>query len=336
MILTDDEKCEIRDEILNDVDGRMDGSRRNILVPECPYCGCGNYKFGIYVGLDSGRKTFGSSHCFKCGKSYRTLRDTLYAINRTDLIPKEVEVLNERISVELNLFDDDEMDIDLVDVTMPDGYKRCYRNEYLKYRGFAADDYEYFECGTNRGMDWRLENYVIFPIKDNGRYVGYVARHIWDKEEIDEYNDTHRRKIRRYVNSTDNGFGKLLYNYDAVVKNHTDTVILVEGVFDCIALTRKMELYDNERIVPVCTFGKKISDEQMYKLQCKNIRTVVIGFDADAAGTTAEVAKNLDRYFDTYVLDLSECSGKDFDEMSQIEVYDVFANQIKTVREFCL
>ena len=46
----------------------------------------------------------------------------------------------------------------------------------------------------------------------------------------------------RYRNSTENDFVKLLYNYDAVKEDETDTVIIVEGVFDAIALTRKLNL----------------------------------------------------------------------------------------------
>lgn len=335
-MLSDDDKYVIREELLLETGGKLDGSRRNILVSPCPNCGKEGYKFGIYVGFDTNRKVFGSSHCFKCGVSYCTLKETLSVFGREDLMPKEVEDLDEPLVMELNLFEDDEIDTRLVDVKMPDGYKRCYRNAYLRYRGFVADDYEYFEVGTNRGYDRKLADYVIFPIKDDGRYVGYVARHTWDKDEIDEFNLKHRYKIRRYVNSTDNGFAKLLYNYDAVIKYKTDVVVLVEGVFDCIALTRKMELYDNHTVVPVCTFGKKVSVEQMMKLQDKNISTVVIGFDADAVETTMETARNLDEFFDVYICDLSECEGKDFDEMSVEDVYNIFAYNLKTVREFCL
>lgn len=86
----------------------------------------------------------------------------------------------------------------------------------------------------------------------------------------------------RYRNSTENDFVKLLYNYDAVIEDETDTVIIVEGVFDAIALTRKLNLYDNSQIVVVATFGKKISDVQIYKLQSKGVKTVVVGYDGDA------------------------------------------------------
>lgn len=73
----------------------------------------------------------------------------------------------------------------------------------------------------------------------------------------------------RYRNSTENDFVKLLYNYDSIIEDETDTVILVEGVFDVIALTRKLNLYNNPSVAVVATFGKKISDTQIYKLQAK-------------------------------------------------------------------
>lgn len=88
--------------------------------------------------------------------------------------------------------------------------------------------------------------------------------------------------MRRYKNSTENEFMKLLYNYDTIIEGETDTVILVEGVFDVIALTRKLELYDNQRVAVVATFGKKISTTQIYKIQQKGVKTVVLAYDGDA------------------------------------------------------
>lgn len=34
----------------------------------------------------------------------------------------------------------------------------------------------------------------------------------------------------RFRNSVENDFVKLLYNYDAVIEDETDTVVLVEGI----------------------------------------------------------------------------------------------------------
>lgn len=326
---------QIAEELLFELDGKMDGGRKNILVQHCPFCGHSGYKYGIYVGIPTNHKKFGSSNCFRCGSRFRELQDTLEALGLSRLMPSETVDLGSSLTDEINLFED-EVDDDLVEVSMPKGYKRCFKNPYLKSRGFNVDDYEYFPCGTNRNLDLKFADYVLLEVRDAGRLVGYVGRHIWDKDEIDRYNARHRYQIRRYNNSTENGFGKLLYNYDAIEAYKTRTVILCEGVFDVIALTRKLELYDNHAIVPVATFGKKVSEVQIYKLQSKGVEQVVLGYDADAKETTGHIAMQLDNYFDVTIADLDIANGKDWDEMDEMSIYNVFANGLKTVREFNL
>ena len=168
--------------------------------------------------------------------------------------------------------------------------------------------------------------------------VGYVARHIWDKKEIDDYNQEAKRsgkyQIRRYNNSIENEFSKLLYNYDTVIEGVTDTVIILEGVMDVIAITRKLELYDNSSIVPVATFGKKISDVQIFKLQAKGVKTVILGYDGDAINATAKIAEQLNEYFDTFVAYIPDPTS-DFDSMDFWEIFDVFCN-LQTATEFKL
>lgn len=338
MKITPEIQHSIAEELLYDLAGKMDGGRRNILVEHCPFCGHDGFKYGIYVGPDSGKKQFGASNCFHCGRGFRTLSETLKALGREDLIPKETAELDDDAD-DIHVFDDDEIDDHLVEISMPKGYKRCYRNAYLKSRGWNTDDYEYFPVGTNRGIEREYEDYVILEIREEGRVVGFVARSVLSKAEIDGHNSRHSFKIRRYKNSdekTGNGFSKMLYNFDAIVPMTTHAVILCEGPFDVVGLNRKLELYENRSIVPVATFGKKISQEQMFKLQSKGVEQVVIGYDNDAKETTARIAMELDKYFDVLVADIPDGVGKDWDEMDVEDIYDVFALHLKTVREFNL
>lgn len=335
MNLSYDLRHEIAEELLVELRGRYDGMKRNIIA-DCPACGKKN-KFGVYVGNDTASKRFGMCNCFSCQYGFRTLNKTLDALGRNDLIPKDTEELDEELSVnELSLFDDDELDDELVEIKMPKGYKRCFKNRYLKSRGFNADDFEYFPCGTNRGIDRAYADYVLLEIRDNGRLVGFVGRSTMDKEDIERHNERHRYKILRYKNSTENEFSKLIYNYDSIMQGETATVIICEGAFDAIALNRKLELYDNKSIVPIATFGKKISEIQMFKLQEKGVEQVVLGYDNDAKETTAHVADQLDKYFDVLIADIPDGIGKDWDEMEYEDIYDVFANNLKTIVEFNL
>lgn len=139
----------------------------------------------------------------------------------------------------------------------------------------------------------------------------------------------------RYRNSTENDFVKLLYNYDAVIEDETDTVIIVEGVFDAIALTRKLNLYDNSQIAVVATFGKKISDVQIYKLQSKGVKTVVVGYDGDAVESIKKTSLQLNDYFDVYIADIENPSD-DFDSMDFWDIFDTFSFRLKTPIEYKL
>lgn len=326
-------------ELTNELHAKLDGGRKNLIVPTCPYCGKTGGKFGIFVGKETDKKKLFMSHCFSCGHTTKDINQLLDDIGRPDLRIIETASFDPVQIPEFFKVEEAEIDDELQVVEMPESWKRCYKNRYLKSRGFLLDDYEYFPVGTTRGLNWKFDDYVVFPVIDNGDIVGYVSRHIWSKEAIDDYNATAKRngkyQIRRYNNSTDNDFIKLLYNYDAVIEDETDTVILVEGIFDVIALVRKLELYDNHQVAVCATFGKKISEVQIYKLQSKGVRNVVIGYDADANNAINRAAEQLNEYFDVMIARIGG-DGKDFDEADYWDIFDVFAYNLKTPIEFKL
>ena len=327
------------EELKIELNGHFDGMRKNLIAAECPYCGKKG-KFAIYIGKPTARKPLFASNCFSCGKRNRSLEPLLQKIGRTDLIFEATTQIDAELDDSILVSDTESTEIeDSLDIVeLPKGYKRCNKNKYLKQRGFNADDYIYFPVGTTRNLNFKYDKYVIFEVIDEGRTVGWVGRHTSSKQEIDEANRKAKRKggyiVRRYMNSTENEFSKLLYNYDSVLPYETDTVVIVEGIFDAIALTRKMELYDNHSIAVVATFGKKISTVQIYKLQAKGVKTVVVAYDGDAVDTIKDVSQSLRPYFDVYIADIE--GDSDFDEMSYEEIYDVFSNRIKTPTEYSL
>lgn len=327
-------------ELSIELHAKPDGSNKNLIAPVCPYCGKQGGKFGIYIGKETEKKKLFMAHCFSCGHTTKDINQLLEDIGRSDLKLVETADLGPLSGQNLIFqLEEDEIDDELSIVGMPEGWKRCYRSPYLKERGFIEEDYDYFRVGTTRGLNFRFDNYVVFPIIDAGDIVGYISRHIWPKERIDEYNRQARRagkyEIRRYNNSTENDFVKLLYNYDSVIEDETDTVIIVEGVFDVIALTRKLELYNNHQIAVVATFGKKISQAQIYKLQSKGVSTVVIGYDGDAVGAINTAASQLNEYFETFIAYINNPED-DFDSMEFWEIYDVFSSNLKTPIEYKL
>lgn len=341
MVLSKEEKDMLVKELLIELHAKLDGTGRNIIVPECIWCGKGGGKMGVYVGPETATKKPFMAHCFKCGHSTRTLEQLLSDIGRMDLMPTETFDLESQAPIDDFSFFGEEKQIDdtLEVVEMPNHYRRTYHNKYLDSRGFTEEDYEFFQVGTTRGLNFKFDDYVLFPIFDDGDIVGYIGRNTASKEEIDKYNETAKRlgkyQILRYRNSVENEFSKLLYNYDSVIEDVTDTVVIVEGVFDAIALTRKLNWYDNRQIAAVATFGKKISDTQMYKLQKKGVRTVVVGYDGDAVETIKKVSDTLSEYFNVYIADVYNPEA-DFDSMDFWDVYDTFAYNLKTPVQYKL
>lgn len=340
MTINEEDRRRITEELAVELHAKLDGGRKNLIVETCPYCGHTGGKFGIYVGPSIGRRRTFMSHCFSCGHTTSTLDRLLKDIGRADLIIEPTADLG--ISDILSMLggdDDDEIDDSLVEVAMPEFWRRTYDNPYLNSRGFTEADYEHFPVGTTRRHNFKFDDYVVFPVVDNGITAGYIARHTWSKEKIDAHNDNAERnkkyRLLRYRNSTENEFVKLLYNYDSVIDGETDTVVIVEGVFDVIALTRKLRLYDNKRIAVVATFGKKISDVQIFKLQDKGVKTVVVGYDGDAVESSKKAATMLDDYFDVYVADIRD-PGQDFGSMDFWDIYDIFSDGLLTPTEFQL
>ncbi|MDR1504143.1 MAG: toprim domain-containing protein [Prevotella sp.] len=333
------EKEQIIEEIIHELKAKRDGGNKN-LICRCPFCKKDG-KFGIYIGRETGRKSPFMSHCFSCGSSTTTLEKLLETISRMDLLVTPTSNPEAKLGTVLIFLGEGEEEIDdsLDIVELPDFYKRCFCHDYLKSRGFVYDDYEYFPAGTTDRLNYKFNDYVIFPIIDESDVVGYVARHIWSKAEIETYNRKAKTngdyRILRFRNSTENDFTRLLYNYDSIIDGQTDTVIIVEGIFDVIALTRKMELYDNKRIVVIATFGKKISHTQIYKLQSKGIETVVLGYDGDAVEAIKKISGELSRYFNVLIADIPN-PEKDWEDLSYEEIYRIFAYGLKTPLEYSI
>lgn len=326
-------------ELAKELDAKPDGAGKN-LIARCPRCGKEG-KFGVYTGRETQQKKPFMSHCFSCGCSTYTLEGLLELLGREDLMIAPTADLNARLDTNLlfPLEEPPEIDDTLSVIALPDFYRRCFTDPYLKSRGFTYDDYEYFQVGTTRGLNFRYDAYVIFPIIDDGDVVGYVSRHTWSKDEIDRHNSRVRRKggyrVLRFRNSTENDFVRLLYNYDAVKEGVTDTVIITEGIFDVIALTRKLELYENEYVAAVATFGKKISRTQIYKLQSKGVKTVILGYDGDAVEAIKKTADELNAYFRVFIADIPD-AGKDWEDLGDEEIYGIFSYRLRTSAEYRL
>lgn len=305
------------------------------LITRSPYCGKEG-KYGVYIGPETARKKPFMAHCFSCGASTHSLEHALEALGRMERLPTRTTDPETKLNCNL-LFPLDageDIDDELGIVELPEFYKRTFLHLYLKGRVFTFDDYELFPMGTT--LNFRYDDYVIFPVIDSGDTVGYIARHLWPRAEIDAYNRrtkfTGDYVIRRFRNSTQNYFVRLLYNYDAVHDGSTETVVFCEGIFDVVALAQAPSLR-------IGTRGRRghLREEnsagQIYKLQTKDMRNVVVGYDGDAVDATKKTAEELSRYFEVLVADIPDPT-KDWEDLFPQEIYDIFAYRLRTSVEY--
>ena len=126
--------------------------------------------------------------------------------------------------------------------------------EYLRKRGIVGR----FACGSSIHLE--LRGRLVIPIIEEGHIVSYTARAIDGRKPKD-------------IAGPDKG--QYLYGLDDVVAD--DTVVIVEGVFDCEAVKRA-------GYKSVALLGTNLTDVQLGKLLAKKPGVIVLLFDGDDAG----------------------------------------------------
>ncbi len=174
---------------------------------------------------------------------------------------------------------------------------------YLKQKGFSEN--EILDLGLTTQNDKgniydRFRNRIIFPVLDvNGRVIGFGGRVLDDSKP-------------KYLNSPETPIfhkGINLYGLNEAIKNNkSKSVIMVEGYMDVISL------YQNGVTNAVATLGTALTEGQC-KLLKRYADTVIVSFDADAAGqnATQRGLSILEKFgFELKILQIPK--GKDPDE----------------------
>lgn len=304
---------DLRDLLLN-----PRATRSGQYVADCPFCGKEQH---FYIS----RKTqlFDCKKCQEFGSIYKILRhlDKLYLFDGGVVEDKEqiISIRNRGIPID----EDDSQCVisELPVVKMPVGWKILTNStNYLLDRGVSPEDCVQYRIGATQ-MYRKYNNYVLIPVYDGGQIRGFVGRYSSTKVPTNRL---------RYNNSIGTQFANLLFGYDEIISN-TVTVVLVEGIFDKIAVDKALCLSKSEEIKCVCTFGKKISNQQINKLVHKGVKSVILLYDFDAVRETKRYGLELENYFTTNITFTS--AKKDIDECTVDEVLEVFTH-LKRPREF--
>lgn len=289
-------------------------TRSGQYVCDCIFCGKEQH---MYVSKRT--QMFDCKKCHEYGSIYKILQhlDKLYLLAGSTVENKEhidsIRRKNEECEDDIRL-------AELPIKKMPAGWHILTNsNKYLLTRGITSQDCKRYNIGITNLFS-RYDKYILIPIYDGGKIRGYIGRYGAKKVPDDKL---------RYNNSINTEFAELLFGYDEIT-NNTLTVVLVEGVFDKIAVDKALCLFDDETVKCVCTFGKKISPKQIHKLIIKGIINVILLYDYDAIKEIKKYGVELEKYFHTSI---TYTTKKDIDECTRDEALKVFG-KLKTPNEF--
>lgn len=307
-------KLKINDNDLLDILINPKLNTRGQYICDCPFCGKEKH---FYISKET--QLFDCKKCGENGSIYKLLKslDKTYLLQGATIEDREKlssirETIEEQEQIELK---------QLPIIKMPVGWKVFKKDlPYLKNRGISISDCERYNIGRTTFFK-KYDKYVLIPVFDDNSIKGFVGRYSEKKPPNGKL---------RYNNSKGTVFSELLFGYDEIVTDKTVTVILVEGIFDKIAVDKTLNLWDDDLVKCCCTFGKKISPVQIEKLKNKLVYKVILLYDFDAIRDIRKFGIELEKYF---ITSITYTNKKDIDECSRKEALSVFDNLMRP-REF--
>lgn len=225
------------------------------IYSDCPKCD--HHEFGISLAENHTFNCFRKKNCGWTGNIFTLLS----FLKRTDLAPQ----VNLRDKLVSNLEGEVTEEKKELPTHKPIAWRRVYEDKYLDKRGFTKQDYEANEVGKSIVN----KNYITFLVRMEGKITGTVGRYIGKGD------------VKKKYDNSPHDFGKMLYGYDSIEKDRTKSVILVEGIFDQVAVTRNLCLHEDPELKACCTFGGKFSEAQQDLLKRKGVENIWFLFEAD-------------------------------------------------------
>ena len=311
----------------------------------CPFCGKSG-KWGIIYNSTGG----GTFHCWKCPRK-TSLWEFLKKVGRLDLAkgsfaPKMNELdscpkIGEAVANESAWMAETEQveERELKPVTLPLRLKPLVDDPYLNERGFRPEHYrEYEPSYTDTPLEAKLKNFIVFKMKIDGVCVAWWARSRyskeWHKRNLEAYKRHEEELVLRYRNS-ENNFQNLLGGCDKIVRGKTNTVILVEGIFDSIRIDNLLHLYEIDDIKCCFTFGNNIGQGQIDELVRRGVRNVILMYDYGTINESKDAALKMRDRFDSVLVAAIRRPGIDPGNITLDYLNEVLEGLVDPVSYFC-
>lgn len=296
----------------------------------CPFCNKKG-KWGIHFNEAGSNGVF---NCFKCDAKV-ALRSYLEKINRMDLskINYEKTIKETKLTPLFKEKEESDDNSEVKECSLPKKLEYLTDDPYLNQRGFKKRYYEEFKPAITKSfLEKKLHEKCIFQFTMDGVTSAWLARSKkskeWHEQNLKEFKEGKAKLSLRYENSTD-GFAKIIGGYDKVT-DKTDTLIIVEGLFDYISVDDKLHLYEDEEIKCVFTFGNNIGTYQIKLLRKKNVKNIILMYDPDKPKMVTSASLTLQRYFNVRIAFLKDKS-KDPGDATEEELWEALSNLIEPI-----
>lgn len=289
----------------------------------CPFCG--SDKFGIIMN-DIGISSY---NCFKASCNKGTVFSLLKKLNKLDLLEYNEFLIDSKIVNKISISEEKTLDYELLNKKKPMGFKYIEYDSYLDLRGFTEYQYKLFHTGIALIEPELKNNYIIFLQYQDGECKGYLARSKrtkdWHKQNELRFKIGEERLVLRYKNSINTDFEKMLGGCDELIEGVTETVIIVEGLMDKANTDRQLDLYLTSKIKCCYTYGNKITDYQIKRLQDKKIQNIILLYDYNTIQQTKRYSIELSRYFNCRIGEIT-LKDRDPGDMTFEEFQVVLSN----------
>ena len=262
----------------------------------CPFCN--HHKKKLQVNLETQKW-----HCWVCNKGGHKISMLLRKVNAPkDIIKQVLKQLNEYRS-----YSNEKKEVTKYQVSLPECYKPLwvksndplYKNAlvYLNRRNITANEILRYSIGYC--SDGMFSNRIIIPSYDtDGKLNYFIARDMFPDSKF---------KYKNPPMSKDTVAFELFINWN-------EPIILVEGVFDAIAV--------KHNAIPL--LGKFPSKTLVKRLVQKKVKTIYVALDEDAKKDAIKLSKFLMDYgISTYQLNMN---GKDPSELGFTNFWKLVQN----------
>lgn len=197
--------------------------------------------------------------------------------------------------------------------------KRLFKTDFYLKRGFQQSTLDFFEHG--KAESGSMFNRIVFPIRDEKGFIrGFSGR--WSGKEVEVNGKTvcyniNGKEVPKWKHTSFNK-GDYLYNFYRAKEFSSEEIILVESIGNV------MRWYDCGFKNCVASLGTAFTTKQS-SLILSSTRRVILAGDNDEAGLKAQNKriKMLEQY--TNVQTILPPVGKDWAELSNQEVLDIYA-----------